>query len=151
MFDMPERIIIDYATPMSHPAPSFLTARVLRRIGCAALASAVLAFSTACSKQEKFAPAAAPEKPVVALVMKSLANEFFQNMVEGAKQHQTQHAAPASITSPRSAPCSWADASSAVSGASRQKEIPSNNNQLAMLDEARDKSPPASPPSPNHL
>lgn len=31
-------------------------------------------------------------KPRVALVMKSLANEFFQNMAEGAKKHQATHA-----------------------------------------------------------
>jgi ribose transport system substrate-binding protein len=32
------------------------------------------------------------EKPKVALVMKSLANEFFSTMAEGAKKHQTQDA-----------------------------------------------------------
>ncbi len=32
-------------------------------------------------------------KPKVALVMKSLANEFFQTMAEGAKKHQTAHTA----------------------------------------------------------
>ena len=32
-------------------------------------------------------------KPKVALVMKSLANEFFQTMAEGAKRHQAAHAA----------------------------------------------------------
>ncbi len=32
--------------------------------------------------------AAAADKPVVGLVMKSLANEFFQNMLEGAKAHE---------------------------------------------------------------
>ncbi len=31
--------------------------------------------------------AAADEKPVVGLIMKSLANEFFQNMLEGAEAH----------------------------------------------------------------
>jgi ribose transport system substrate-binding protein len=35
----------------------------------------------------------APAKPKVALVMKSLANEFFSTMVEGAKQHQAANAA----------------------------------------------------------
>lgn len=29
----------------------------------------------------------ADDKPVVGLIMKSLANEFFQNMLEGAKEH----------------------------------------------------------------
>jgi ribose transport system substrate-binding protein len=33
-------------------------------------------------------PALAQDKPVVGLVMKSLANEFFQNMLEGAKEHE---------------------------------------------------------------
>src|ERR1041385_8863912 len=32
-------------------------------------------------------------KPKVALVMKSLANEFFSTMAEGAKKHQAAHAA----------------------------------------------------------
>lgn len=31
-------------------------------------------------------------RPTVALVMKSLANEFFQKMADGAKQHQQEHA-----------------------------------------------------------
>ena len=35
---------------------------------------------------------ASPGKPKVALVMKSLANEFFQTMAEGAKKHQAAHA-----------------------------------------------------------
>ena len=35
----------------------------------------------------------APGKPRVALVMKSLANEFFRTMADGAKAHQAQHAA----------------------------------------------------------
>ena len=41
-----------------------------------------------CRKAEN----APPGKPRVALIMKSLANEFFQNMVAGAKQHQSTHA-----------------------------------------------------------
>lgn len=36
---------------------------------------------------------AADGKPRIALVMKSLANEFFQTMAEGAKKHQAAHAA----------------------------------------------------------
>ena len=36
--------------------------------------------------------ALAQEKPKVALVMKSLANEFFRTMEDGAKAHQKQHA-----------------------------------------------------------
>ncbi|MBC8011434.1 MAG: sugar ABC transporter substrate-binding protein [Burkholderiales bacterium] len=77
---------------MTHPVPSVLSVRVLRRIGCVAFTSALLALSAACSKQEKSTAAASPEKPVVALVMKSLANEFFGTMAEGAKQHQAAHA-----------------------------------------------------------
>lgn len=38
-------------------------------------------------------PSATSGKPKVALVMKSLANEFFQTMAEGAKKHQAAHAA----------------------------------------------------------
>ncbi len=34
----------------------------------------------------------APAKPKIALVMKSLANEFFSTMAEGAKKHQAAHA-----------------------------------------------------------
>jgi len=36
---------------------------------------------------------AAGEKPVIALIMKSLANEFFKTMEDGAKAHQAEHAA----------------------------------------------------------
>lgn len=38
-------------------------------------------------------PSAQSSKPRVALVMKSLANEFFGTMAEGAKKHQAEHAA----------------------------------------------------------
>jgi ribose transport system substrate-binding protein len=40
-----------------------------------------------------------PEKPVVALVMKSLANEFFKTMEDGARAHQRQHAAEYELVS----------------------------------------------------
>ena len=43
-----------------------------------------------CSPQPSSPPSG---KPKVALVMKSLANEFFQTMAEGAKKHQAAHAA----------------------------------------------------------
>src|ERR1051325_11520202 len=36
---------------------------------------------------------ATPSKPKIALVMKSLANEFFSTMAEGAKKHQAANAA----------------------------------------------------------
>ena len=37
------------------------------------------------------AHAAAASKPRVALIMKSLANEFFQTMEKGAKDYQSKH------------------------------------------------------------
>jgi ribose transport system substrate-binding protein len=47
----------------------------------------VLAFAlTGCSRSDT------PQQPVVALVMKSLANEFFKTMEDGARRHQQQHA-----------------------------------------------------------
>ena len=44
---------------------------------------------TACAPAK---PPAATGKPKIALVMKSLANEFFSTMADGAKTHQSQHA-----------------------------------------------------------
>lgn len=44
------------------------------------------------------ASSVATGKPKVALVMKSLANEFFQTMAEGAKKHQAAHAADYELT-----------------------------------------------------
>ncbi|MCB1208108.1 MAG: sugar ABC transporter substrate-binding protein [Verrucomicrobiales bacterium] len=52
-------------------------------------ATALLSLFVGCGKSDK----PATDKPRVALVMKSLANEFFQTMAEGAKKHQAQHAA----------------------------------------------------------
>lgn len=37
-------------------------------------------------------PSSSGDKPVVALVMKSLANEFFKTMADGAEAHQAEHA-----------------------------------------------------------
>ena len=42
--------------------------------------------ATGCGTRE-----AAPSRPVVALVMKSLANEFFKTMEDGARRHQAEH------------------------------------------------------------
>ena len=39
------------------------------------------------------APASSGQHPKVALVMKSLANNFFATMAEGARRHQAEHAA----------------------------------------------------------
>ena len=56
----------------------------------------LLAASLALASCKPSAPspsASSGGKPKVALVMKSLANEFFQTMAEGAKKHQAAHAA----------------------------------------------------------
>lgn len=45
-----------------------------------------------CCKPAAEVPTAADGKPRIALVMKSLANEFFQTMAEGAKKHHIAHA-----------------------------------------------------------
>lgn len=50
------------------------------------LLGASLLFSGACSRSSSES-----DKPEIALVMKSLANEFFQSMAEGARQHQRAH------------------------------------------------------------
>jgi ribose transport system substrate-binding protein len=46
-----------------------------------------LVLAVACAHE-----AGAPARPVVALVMKSLANEFFKTMEDGARRHQAAHA-----------------------------------------------------------
>jgi ribose transport system substrate-binding protein len=66
------------------------TRRALALALCAACLGLV-ALLAGCSKSD--APAGAASKPRVALVMKSLANEFFQTMERGAKAHQKDHAA----------------------------------------------------------
>src|SRR5262245_8280618 len=43
-------------------------------------------------KQPSSPPASSTGKPRIALVMKSLANEFFQTMGQGARRHQQAHA-----------------------------------------------------------
>src|SRR5579871_3067096 len=45
--------------------------------------------SGGCGKSE---PNTSPSKPRIALVMKSLANEFFSTMADGAKRHQAANA-----------------------------------------------------------
>jgi ribose transport system substrate-binding protein len=45
-----------------------------------------------CSRSENAPNSAAPAKPKIALVMKSLANEFFSTMADGAKKHQAANA-----------------------------------------------------------
>ena len=58
--------------------------------------AAILVSASGCGSNEA-TPGAGPKastsgKPRIALVMKSLANEFFAQMAEGAKQHQAAHA-----------------------------------------------------------
>jgi ribose transport system substrate-binding protein len=57
-------------------------------VWAAVLFPAIIAAS--CQKQEN--ASSGPAKPRVALVMKSLANEFFKTMEDGARDHQKQHA-----------------------------------------------------------
>ncbi len=57
---------------------------------CAVLATAVLPVGCQQSQQEQ---RGTPGKLRIALVMKSLANEFFQTMENGAREHQRAHAA----------------------------------------------------------
>jgi ribose transport system substrate-binding protein len=52
-------------------------------------AAASVVFTAGCSKTEP--GASAGDKPRIALVMKSLANEFFSTMAEGAKAHHAAH------------------------------------------------------------
>jgi ribose transport system substrate-binding protein len=58
------------------------------------LSSLAIMLWSGCSKNES-APGATPSssKPKIALVMKSLANEFFSTMADGAKKHQAANAA----------------------------------------------------------
>jgi len=51
-----------------------------------------LSLTTGCQRQDADTPAA-PAKPRIALIMKSLANEFFLTMEKGARAHQKAHAA----------------------------------------------------------
>ena len=57
------------------------------------LAVAMLAAASAASCLSPRRSPTTPEKPKVALVMKSLANEFFLTMEDGAKAYQKEHSA----------------------------------------------------------
>jgi ribose transport system substrate-binding protein len=71
---------------MTHLAP-------LTRLGAiATLACSATLFLSGCGQPSDPATTASA-KPEVALVMKSLANEFFKNMADGAEAHQVAHAA----------------------------------------------------------
>src|SRR5262249_43338422 len=55
-----------------------------------ALISVIAASAIALGSCQSSPPS--PERPVVGLVMKSLANEFFKTMEDGATKHQAAHA-----------------------------------------------------------
>ena len=60
---------------------------------CTSVAS-VLLFASGCGRSEKSSSDhASGGKPRIALVMKSLANEFFSTMADGAKKHQASNSA----------------------------------------------------------
>ncbi len=59
----------------------------MTRSGRAALTLSLSLCAVACNRAPSM-----PAKPVVALVMKSLANEFFKTMEDGARAHQAAHA-----------------------------------------------------------
>ena len=62
------------------------------KTACGLLASVCILVSAACSDQRNSAEDKA-NKPRVALIMKSLANEFFVNMADGARRHQIDNSA----------------------------------------------------------
>jgi len=59
------------------------------RMFVAAFAAAVILMTGGCGTKQ---PSRTAGKPRVALVMKSLANEFFKTMEDGARKHQKEHA-----------------------------------------------------------
>ena len=65
----------------------------ITRFGCLTVISLLMVAGCGGEEEQAQEPAAAGDhKPTVALIMKSLANEFFVNMADGAEQHQLQHA-----------------------------------------------------------
>ncbi len=70
---------------------------VFCKVVAATLTVVALGACLGCGGDEAAVPepgreAAAPGRPRIALIMKSLANEFFLTMEEGAREHQRQHA-----------------------------------------------------------
>lgn len=56
-----------------------------------AVAAVVICCLAGCSTKQTSAPRQQRSKPRIALVMKSLANEFFKTMEDGARKHQAQN------------------------------------------------------------
>src|SRR5215208_1018312 len=71
-------------------------ARDSRRFLCGLLAAAALASGCRRADEQRQGDSppsrAATERPRIALIMKSLANEFFVTMADGARKHQAEHA-----------------------------------------------------------
>ncbi len=65
--------------------------RILKHASIIVLALAVL-LAAGCSKQTNQGTQLSADKPKIALVMKSLANEFFKTMADGAEAYQKEHA-----------------------------------------------------------
>jgi ribose transport system substrate-binding protein len=65
----------------------------MNRLSLLGLAAGLLLLGGCAKSDSPSSAAAAPAKPRVALVMKSLANEFFGTMAEGAKKHAAAHPA----------------------------------------------------------
>jgi ribose transport system substrate-binding protein len=61
-----------------------MTHHHLRRVALLAVFGLAFGWASGCTRHS--------DRPVVALVMKSLANEFFKTMEDGARQHQAAHA-----------------------------------------------------------
>ncbi len=70
------------SSPMAFFARSFLFAGLLAFTGCQ---------HDSPDPGGSPSPAASPGKPRIALVMKSLANEFFATMAEGARRHEREN------------------------------------------------------------
>lgn len=62
--------------------------KTLRYAAAALLAAALTCTTTGCGRQQG---SEGDPKPQIALIMKSLANEFFSTMADGAKAHQVEH------------------------------------------------------------
>jgi ribose transport system substrate-binding protein len=67
--------------------------RACGRLGALAVATLLPALLCGCGPAAEKPGQSSAAKPKIALVMKSLANEFFSTMAEGAKKHQAAHAA----------------------------------------------------------
>ena len=77
-----------------HLFKNFWMANSIARFAFVLIMVAVAGLSNGCNKSaDTGSPSAAPGKPKIALVMKSLANEFFSTMADGAKKHHDAHAA----------------------------------------------------------